>query len=296
MPHSAKATLIGQVGLCMWAVVGALIALIKHLPTQEILLFVFSISFVVSVLLLSVTKKWHKVKSQKPALWLFNMVGICGTEALFILASKNAPQAEVNLINYLWPTLIILLAPLLPREKFHLKYLISAVLAFSGITILLTQGQGLSALDLGYSMGYLYAFCCAFAWAIYTLTARYYTHQVPEAIGLYCGLGAIAILVMHPQLEFLVPPSTQDLLLLVFMGITSHNLAYMCWTHGVSYGNFKLLSLLVYLSPFISLGTLVLLDITLPSTHLWSSAALVCSAGVISAVDWQKIRNKNSPV
>ncbi len=242
MQSSTKATAVGQLGLCMWAIVSALMSLVTRLPSLEILLFIFIISLLCSCTFLSINKSWHSIKSKPLSLWLFNIIGICGSATLFVLASKNAPQAHVNLINYLWPTLIILAAPLLPNEKFEAKYLISAILAFAGIAILLTQGQGLHALDFHYSKGYIYAFCSALSWASYTLTARGHTQQTHETIGLYCGIGAIAILASHPTLEFIIKPTYKELLLLIYMGITSHNLAYMCWGHGVSKGNLDYLA------------------------------------------------------
>jgi drug/metabolite transporter (DMT)-like permease len=290
--HCNKATAVGQVGLCLWALVAALMALVTRLPTIEILLIIFTTSFVFSCIFLTIKKRWHLPASQPLALWFFNLVGICGADTLFVLASKNAPQADVTLINYLWPSLIILLAPLLPSERFQLKYLISIVLAFTGITLLLTKGKGLYALDIHYIKGYIYAFSGAMAWATYTLSARHYTKQIPEAIGLYCGIGALGILVTHPHLEGFIMPTLAEAALLVYMGITSHNLAYMCWNHGASKGNFKLLSLLAYLSPFICTGTLVMIGAAEPSKTLWTSATLVCAAGLTSAIDWKPLIEK----
>ena len=149
------ATGIGELGLTMWALVSALMALVVRLPAIQILMTVFTVSVCTSLILITMNKKWAHVRDQTWGLWLFNIAGVCGSEALFVLASKNAPQAHVNLINYLWPTFVIVLAPLLPEEKLEFKYIVSAFIAFTGITVLLTQGQGLSLLDWQYSKGYI---------------------------------------------------------------------------------------------------------------------------------------------
>ena len=284
-----SATLIGELGLTMWALVSALMALVVRLPTTQILFSVFFVSAFVSCILLTVKKKWQCVKSQSWKLWLFNITGVCGSEALFVLASKNAPQAHVNLINYLWPTFVIVLAPLLPGERLEFKYIVSACIAFFGISILLTHGQGFSLLDWQYGLGYGYAFCSALLWACYTLSARKFTQQIPEAIGLYCSMGAFYLLCINPTFQGFIKPTLLEMSLLVYMGITSHNLAYACWTYGINQGHYRVLSLMCYLSPFISIGTLVLLGITQTSAHLWVSALLICLAGLNSAINWRHV-------
>jgi len=50
-----------------------------------------------------------------PLAWLHDGVGgLFGYHALFFAAMAHAPAAEANLLNYMWPLLIVLLsAPLL---------------------------------------------------------------------------------------------------------------------------------------------------------------------------------------
>ncbi len=283
------ATMVGQMGLTMWALVSALMALVTRLPAAQILMTVFTISACVSFTLLTVNKKWDRVREQSIPLWIINIAGVCGSEALFVLASKNAPQAHVNLINYLWPTFVIVLAPLLPNEEFELKYIVSAIIGFLGITILLTHGQGLSMLEWQYSLGYFYAFSCALLWAVYSLGVRKFTRQIPEAVGLYCGLGAVIMWLINPHFDGYIQPTSFEMGLLIYMGVTSHNLAYSCWAYGINKGHYRLLSLLCYVSPFISIGTLVVLGIAETSQQLWISAIFICLAGLNSAINWHHV-------
>ncbi len=283
-----KATMVGQVGLLMWAVVSALFVLIKHLPTIEVLFYIFSSSAILSVLWLTLTKSWRNIENQSFWLWCFNIAGISGSDILFLCASQNAPQHEVVLINYLWPTFIVLLAPLLPNERFQWKYLISALISFFGIAVLVTDGKGFGSFDWQYAKGYAITICCAVLWSVYAVASKRFKRQAPEAIGLYCLTGAIILAIFFPDKIMEVTPSNNELLVLVYMGCTSHNIAYICWGFGMRHGNVRSLALQVYLSPFVSLGVLMILGEADPSTSLWFSAVCVCGAGLISAIDWRR--------
>lgn len=287
-----KATLVGQAGLLMWAVVSALFVLIKHLPTVEVLFFIFASSAFLSVIWMGLTGSWRSIEKQSIWLWLFNIAGITGSDILFLYASQNAPQQDVVLINYLWPTFIVLLAPLLPSEKFQWKYLASAIISFCGIGILVTNGQGLDSFDWQYAKGYSVAVCCALLWSVYAVASKRFPRQAPEAIGLYCAMGAVALAVIFPHQIIEVTPTWVEILVLVYMGCTSHNIAYICWGFGIRHGNVQSLALQVYLSPFVSLGTLVLLNQAEPSSSLWLAAVCVCGAGLLSAVEWRKLFRK----
>lgn len=284
-----KATLVGQLGLLMWAVVSALFVLIKHLPTIEVLFYIFTSSAVLSIVWMGCTGSWRSIEKQSVWLWLFNIAGISGSDILFLYASQNAPQQEVVLINYLWPTFIVLLAPLLPSEKFQWKYLVSALISFVGIAVLVTDGQGMDSFEWQYAKGYAVTVCCALLWSIYAVASKRFPRQAPEAIGLYCATGSVFLAVFFPSHIMEITPTWTELLILVYMGCTSHNIAYICWGFGMRHGNVRSLALQVYLSPFVSLGTLVLIGHASPSSTLWLAAVCVCGAGLISTVNWRRL-------
>ncbi len=289
------ATSIGYCSLLFWAMGAVFTAQLTNIPTFEILSIAFSISFILAAFLLTYTQSWHKIK-QPLILWIVGMLGVYGNDALYVLAFKHAPVAQADLINYLWPITVILLATLLPKEKLTLKHLLSGVLGFLGVYWLITKGQGLQNFSSKYYLGYMFAFADALVWSVYTLVARYYCETPAEMIGMYCGFGMIFSLVTHFSLETTVAPSYTQLGIMLLMGLTTQGLAYFFWDFGVKKGDFKLLTILSYGNPILSVFLLVLFGLTTPSWVLFGACFLVGFGGMIAGVDWQqfslfKVRN-----
>ncbi|MEI4927684.1 EamA family transporter, partial [Klebsiella pneumoniae] len=71
---------------------------------------------------------------------------------LFV-AFRNAPPVEANLLNYLWPLLIVLLAPLLlPGTRLTRRHLLAAATGFVGAMLVVSKGH--AGFDSSYLGGY----------------------------------------------------------------------------------------------------------------------------------------------
>ena len=73
--------------------------------------------------------------------WLLGVGGLFGYHALYFAALQLAPPAEANLVNYLWPLLIVLLSAPLAGERLGWPHLVGALLGFAGV-VLLAFGRG----------------------------------------------------------------------------------------------------------------------------------------------------------
>ena len=75
------------------------------------------------------------------------------------MALRRAPPVEANLVNYLWPLLIVLLAPLLvPGVRWSARHGLAAAIGFAGAALLI--GSGANGLGQGEMLGY------ALGWSI----------------------------------------------------------------------------------------------------------------------------------
>ena len=75
------------------------------------------------------------------------------------------------------------------------------------------------------------------------------------------------------------------------MGIATHCLAYFFWDYGVKKGNFKLLSILSYFNPIISISILIIAGYSKPTYVLFISSFLIFSAGLIGGLTWKKSKS-----
>ncbi|MES2212482.1 MAG: EamA family transporter [Pseudomonadota bacterium] len=283
---SKNATAVGYVGVLMWALTATFTAELSTLPVFEILSIAFSINFSISFLRISLGNKWQQLR-QPIGLWVLGIIGIFGNEMLYIMAFKHAPPAHADLINYLWPIMVIFLSSVILKEALSLKHIIAGLLGFFATYLLITNGQGLAGFHSEYAWGYVFAFCSALSWSLYTLVGKKYGETIPEIIGIYCGIGMLCSLILHVQLEPNVVPTLTQWIVLLLMGLTTHGLAYFFWNHGVKLGNYRLLSVMCYANPIISVSLLVFLGFAQPSASLWTSAALVSLAGLVGTLNWR---------
>ncbi|MCH9644309.1 MAG: EamA family transporter [Gammaproteobacteria bacterium] len=279
-----KGTLFGYVALIFWACSALLASSVTRIPTFEVLSVAFSVSFGATAIVLTIKKKWHQVR-QPLTLWVIGMVGVYGNDALFVAAFKYAPAAHVDLINYLWPIIVILLAGLLPKEKLSPKHLMGALLGLCGAALIILHKTGLHAHYPHYMYGYLLALFDAIVWSIYTIAARYYKAVPSTMIGMYCGCGLVLSLFAHFSFEHTVVPHLNELLIMIVFGLTSQGSAYYLWDYGVKNGNFKLLSVLSYLNPVISIALLIAYGKSQYSNVIIVATLLIASGGALCGLN-----------
>lgn len=104
---------------------------------------------------------------------LTGLLGIFGYHALFFLALERAPIVQANLLNYLWPLLMVVLAPWIVGERLTGATLVGAGLGFGGAALLVLgeapQGQAPAAAP---ALGYALAALAAAAWSVYSLLLK----------------------------------------------------------------------------------------------------------------------------
>lgn len=252
-----NATFFGMGALFLWSLEPLVIAEINDIPIFEMLTIVFTSSFLVTAIRVTIKKKWKQIFSQPLFLWLIGSTFICGSDLAYVLGAYCAPIAHVDLIDYLWPCFVVLFISLLPREKFHAHQMIGAILGMFGVLVLLTKGDGISGFNLNFSFGYMLALYGAMLWGAYAALSRHYDEAPTEMVGMYCGVGAIICFIIHMTFEKTVIPSLANGSLSVFLGVTGAGIAYQLWDYGVKFGNFRVLSSLTYFARVVGMVLLV---------------------------------------
>lgn len=283
-------TITGTGALIIWAMYALLISeILISLPVFETIFFMFGINFLVMLIRLTVTKQWRILK-QPLLIWLIGIVGVCGSDFAYVAAMQYAPPAHVDLIEYLWPFLLIICTSFLPQERFTWQHLIGGALALFGVLFLLTSnGEGTEGFQWHYLQGYLYALSAAFIWCGYTLFSRWYQKMPPEMGGMYYGVGALIALCFHLHHEQYVVPSWYETGLLLILGLSS-GMAYLLWIYGTQKGNVKLLGVLAYFTPMLSVGLLVYFEKEPVSLALLTACILFVSGVLIGSLDWKRVR------
>src|SRR6185295_15868496 len=163
-----RATLIGLTAVLIWSFLSLLTVMSGEVPPFQLAAMAFAIGGALGAVPL--VRGNAKVLRQPVAVWTLGIVGLFGYHALFFLALRLAPPAEAQLVNYLWPILIVLLAALLPDEQLRPHHAAGALIALAG-TVLLFATRGVTFAQ-DYLSGFVAAFIAAFTWAIYSVLSR----------------------------------------------------------------------------------------------------------------------------
>lgn len=287
MTHRAtrKATLIGALAVLMWGTLAALTVSLRTVPPFQLLAMTFGIAFASGCLWLLLTggPRRFSMFIQPAPFWLLAIAGLFAYHALYFIALRLAPAAEANLINYLWPLLIVLLSALVPGGgRLRAAQVVGAMMGLAGTALLIGSGGDLRA-EPNSLWGYAAALSCALVWSSYSVVNRRFAGVPSEAMIGICGAVALLGLLTHLLFEGgTVRPAGGEWLALAAMGIGPLGLAFLAWDYGTKHGELPVLGTLAYGAPVMSTLLLVLLGLAPLSVELLVACALVVGGAWIA--------------
>ena len=197
--------------------------------------------------------------------------GLFGFHFFLFLALRHAPPVEANLVNYLWPLLIVVLAPVIvPGVAWSARHGLAAVLGFAGAALLIAAGKG--PLGGGETLGYFFAGMSALIWSTYSLLTRRFAHFPTGYVAWFCLASGLASLACHFFFEAAYRPHGNEWLFLAALGLGPMGAAFYLWDSALKRGDPRVIGNLAYLTPLLS--TLVLVAAGGGSLTLTSLAAM----------------------
>ncbi len=252
--RSDKGTLLALAAITLWSTLALVGVRSRELPPFLLL----GVAFLTSGSLALFRRSAWKVSVRTIAV---GVMGIFGYHALYFYAFSLAPAIEVNLINYLWPLLIVLLAPLiLPQFQLRWNHIGGAILGLCGAALIATGGQfTLQAQSLG---GYLAALGAALIWALYSLLTRRLPRFPTESVALFCLLSGLLALCVHFSLGYssqtIRALTPQEWLMMLLVGAGPMGAAFYFWDAALKAGDPRRIGSLAYLTPLLSTLNLIL--------------------------------------
>jgi drug/metabolite transporter (DMT)-like permease len=274
MRQSLRASWLALGAIALWATLAPVGVRLSHLPPFLTAGCALLIGSLVALPWSGFQWRLAIVPAKTLALGVY---GLFGYHFLLFLAFRTAPAVQANLVNYLWPLLIVVLAPLFHKSsRLHLRQVLAALAGLTGAVLVMTNGQDIAT---NFNFGYLAALASAFIWATYSLMTQRVAAFHTAAIGYFGFVSGILALLCHFTLETPVALCWRDAGLLTWMGLGPLGLAFYLWDAALKNGNAQHIGLLSFLTP---LGSTLLLLIdrqeALTSLVAWAGVLIVGGA------------------
>ncbi|TAJ81663.1 MAG: EamA family transporter [Reyranella sp.] len=279
----------GLIAIGLWGMLAALSVLAGPIPPFQMVAMTFAVGATIGIVrALMRGVGWAGLVGWPGRVWLLGIGGLFGYHALYFAALQLAPPAEANLVNYLWPLLIVLLAAPLAGEKLGWSHLLGALLGFAGVA-LLAFGRGIHFAG-DHMLGYALALGCALTWSLYSVLSRRFGETPTDAIAAFCAASALLSLACHFVFESTVWPATPTAWLAVLaLGCGPAGTAFYFWDHAVKRGDIRALGALSYATPILSTAILIACGLAEPTGTLLIAALLVTIGAVLASRElWKR--------
>ena len=271
-----QANLYALGAIALWASLASLGVSLTHIPP-------FLLTGI--TLIIGSVPAWPFVL-RDPSQWRIPMrtlaLGVYGLFAyhfLLFIALRHAPPVEANLVNYLWPLFIVVLAPVvLPGVALRVPHVVAALLGFGGAAIAIVGGRELSGT---LAWGYIPAAAAAFIWATYSLMTKRVTAFPTTAIGLFGLVSGALSLLCHVLLEPSVALQARDWGLLAVLGLCPLGGASYLWDKALKLGDARHIGILSYITPLASTTLLIVVSGRSFSWSIGLATAMIISAAVM---------------
>ncbi len=271
-----QANLYALGAIALWASLASLGVSLTHIPP-------FLLTGI--TLIIGSVPAWPFVL-RDPSQWRIPMrtlaLGVYGLFAyhfLLFIALRHAPPVEANLVNYLWPLFIVVLAPVvLPGVALRVPHVVAALLGFGGAAIAIVGGRELSGT---LAWGYIPAAAAAFIWATYSLMTKRVKAFPTTAIGLFGLVSGALSLLCHVLLEPSVALQVRDWGLLAVLGLGPLGGAFYLWDKALKLGDARHIGILSYITPLASTTLLIVVSGRSFSWSIGLATAMIISAAVM---------------
>jgi drug/metabolite transporter (DMT)-like permease len=295
MPSRRLNTTLGLAAILLWSTTVALSrSLGEQLGPLTTAALIYLLGGTLGALYLALAGKLPSLRAL-PRRYLYG----CG--ALFVLymaslylglglAKTRSQVLQVGLLNYLWPTLTVLLSVPVLRLRAGPFLLPGALLATVGVFLATGVGTphgsslawGAIQTNLAYnSLPYLLGLSAALSWAFYsTLSRRWASDVAGQAVPLFmlCTgllLGGARLLVAEPTQW--TPRAVAELAYMV----VGSNLAYAFWERAMRKGDIVLVAAASLFTPLLSTLVSTFYLGARPDPRLWIGCAMVIAGAIV---------------
>lgn len=282
-------TVIGLLTIVLWGFMAGLVRLVSE--SFGATLGSALIYTVGGILLLVVRKPTPIRRAPRKYLIICGIMFVAYEASISLsigLASTAAQSVEVSLVNYLWPTLLVLMTAAVSHKRGAVwKALPGAIVATIGVAMAV-GGESLNVHEAlrnisSNPLPYALAFAGAFIWAIYATVTPKMSDGYDGTTIFFCCVAVVLWLIHFTSGEGL-PATAPGIGGYVALAACAASIAggYACWGYGMLHGSMETLAIGSYATPlFSTASSTVLLGVALGASF-WIGVALVVGGTLVN--------------
>lgn len=272
--------------LMLWASLALLVAELSHVPPFLLLACSLLIGGSFS---LPKMKQWQFT----PGTLMVGVGGIFGYHFLLFMSLRLAPPIAANLLNYLWPLLILLFTPVFfSHISLKKKQVFGALTSLLGAMLILSQGE--VNISSNYGLGYIFAVLAAIVWACYSLLSKKLAGIHSASVGLFCLISGSLSLICHWYFEQTPILSSRDIGLISLLGAGPMGISFYTWSIALKQGDPRVIATLSYFTPLLSTLLLVIFTNQMLNTQLILAMILIVMGALIANFELKSITKTSS--
>ncbi|MDR7152934.1 drug/metabolite transporter (DMT)-like permease [Hydrogenophaga palleronii] len=274
------ANLLALGAIVLWATLAALGVSLSHVPAFLLTGLALIAGSLIALPLSRFDLRQWRVPLPTLALGIY---GLFGFHFLLFIALRHAPPVQANLVNYLWPLGIVVMAPLfLPDVSLTARHVIAALTGFAGAVLAILGWRADASAGAVWAWGYLPALGSAFIWASYSLMTQRVRRFPTAAIGSFALASGLLSLLCHAWLEPTITLSARDGFLIALLGLGPLGGAFFLWDAALKRGDARQIGVLSFLTPLLSTLTLLWMREETPSASVALGAVMIIVAAMVA--------------
>ena len=275
-----KANLLALGAIAQWASLAALGVALAHVPPFLLTGLGLLVGSLIALPLSRFDWRQWRVPLKTLAVGVY---GLFGFHFLLFIALRHAPPVPVNLVNYLWPLGIVVMAPLfLPGVSLTGRHVFAALVGFAGAALAILGGRTTDPNAPIWAWGYIPALMSAFIWASYSLLTQRVKAFPTAAVGSFALVSALLALLCHAWLEPSTALSAKDCTLLTLLGLCPLGGSFFIWDAALKQGDARQIGVLSFLTPLLSTLVLLVMQREAPGWPVGLAAAMIVGAAVLA--------------
>jgi len=278
-PTHRRAVACALGAIALWGSLAALGLRLRHVPPFLLVGAALLLGGLVGVRGLS-------LRTARPGLLLLGVYGLFAYHFCLFLGLRLAPPVEANLVNYLWPLLIVVLSPLfVPGTRLGVRHVAGALLGFAGAALLVTGGRlGFTGNPLGYGL----ALAAAIIWSTYSLLTKRVGSFPTSTISTFCLVSGALALACHAALEPRHAFTAAEAPWLLAMGLGPMGAAFYLWDRALKDGDPRVVGTLAYLTPLLSTTLIAALGEGSVGPTSALAGAMIVGGAVVGTAPWPR--------